>query len=104
MKTTIQVTEKTRKKIRLLASELDCSYEEALKALIADPKETAKRLKNEYSPVAIPKKLADTIKADLKDTGFETVSDYVTFVLREIFGGNKQAGEVRNRLKKLGYL
>ncbi|PIO02736.1 CopG family transcriptional regulator [Candidatus Micrarchaeota archaeon CG_4_10_14_0_2_um_filter_55_9] len=72
--------------------------------MVGDPKETAKRLKSGYSPVAIPKNLANKIGKDLKKTGFETVSDYVAFVLREIFGKNEDVDEVRKRLKKLGYL
>ena len=37
-----------------------------------------------YTTVSIPKPLYDKIKELIKDTGFTSVSDYVTYVLREI--------------------
>ena len=37
-----------------------------------------------YTTVSIPKPLYDKIKARIEGTGFTSVSDYVTYVLREV--------------------
>lgn len=65
-----------------------------------------------YTTVSIPSPLADNIKKQIKDTGFTSVSDYVTFVLREVLVqvkdnaavGKSSEGQVRSKLKALGYL
>ncbi len=65
-----------------------------------------------YTTVSIPAPLADNIKKQIIGTGFTSVSDYVTFVLREVLSqvkaedGASKASErgVRNKLKALGYL
>ena len=71
--------------------------------------------------VSIPKSLADKIRERMKGTGFNTVSGYVTFILREVLAkvnqrtekeGNKSKEpftredeeEVKARLRSLGYL
>ena len=67
--------------------------------------------------VSIPKPLANRIKKQIEGTGFYSVSSYVTFVLRQLLmvsEGNdrpkyeafdeKLEAQVRENLKKLGYL
>ena len=67
--------------------------------------------------VSIPKPLANRIKKQIEGTGFYSVSSYVTFVLRQLLmvsEGNekpkhevfdkKLESQVRENLKKLGYL
>ncbi|MFH1240036.1 MAG: CopG family transcriptional regulator [Candidatus Diapherotrites archaeon] len=67
--------------------------------------------------VSIPKPLANRIKKQIEGTGFHSVSSYVTFVLRQLLmvsEGNeiskhdafdkKLESQVRENLKKLGYL
>ena len=68
-----------------------------------------------YTTVSIPKQLAEKVRKRIANTGFNSLSDYVTFVLREIIseGKEKQKKEafsksdeerVKRRLKSLGYL
>ncbi len=67
-----------------------------------------------YSTVSIPMPLAEKVKKRIEDTGFTSVSDYVTFVLREILSGEEEnekepftkedEAKVRDRLRALGYL
>jgi Arc/MetJ-type ribon-helix-helix transcriptional regulator len=69
---------------------------------------------NKYSTVSIPMPLAEKIKERIKGTGFTSVSDYVTFVLREVLSGETEEDKepftkedeekVKGRLKSLGYL
>ncbi|HDH40867.1 MAG TPA: CopG family transcriptional regulator [Candidatus Altiarchaeales archaeon] len=67
-----------------------------------------------YSTVSIPMPLAEKIKERIKGTGFTSVSDYVTFVLREVLSGEEEEErepftkedeeKVKERLRALGYL
>ncbi|MEM0141468.1 MAG: ribbon-helix-helix domain-containing protein [Thermoplasmatales archaeon] len=65
-----------------------------------------------YTTVSIPTPLFEKIEEKIKGTGFTSVSDYVTFVLREILShgsGNEAFSEedekkVKERLRSLGYL
>ncbi len=65
-----------------------------------------------YTTVSIPTPLFEKIQDKIKGTGFTSVSDYVTFVLREILAhGNDQEAfnaedekKVKDRLRSLGYL
>jgi len=66
-----------------------------------------------YTTVSIPKILADKIKKKIEKTGFSSVSDYVTYVLREIISNVEEKKEafskedeekVKKRFKSLGYL
>lgn len=64
---------------------------------------------NKYTTVSIPTELAEKVKKIIKNTGFKSLSDYVTFILREIVAGKSEfdRGElelVKERLKALGYL
>jgi metal-responsive CopG/Arc/MetJ family transcriptional regulator len=64
--------------------------------------------------VSIPAPLAEQIEKICKETGFDSVSEYVTYVLEQVLLNNKQEKKqvyseeekkkVTNRLKGLGYL
>jgi len=67
--------------------------------------------------VSIPRPLADKIKKRCEGTGFNSVSSYVTYVLRQILSNTEMQEEkveepfteqdeqkVKARLKSLGYL
>ena len=41
-------------------------------------------MKRKHTTVSIPKPLFDKIKKRIRGTGFASVSEYVTFVLREV--------------------
>lgn len=72
--------------------------------------------KVEYTTVTIPKILGAKIKERMKDTGFSSVSSYVTYVLRQVLSSikeeekSKQAftkdeeEKVKQRLRDLGYI
>ncbi|AMQ18881.1 hypothetical protein [Thermococcus peptonophilus] len=64
--------------------------------------------------IKIPKSLYDKIKERIEDTGFDSVDDYVTYVLREVLANLEEDEEevfseeeeekVKERLRALGYL
>ena len=69
-----------------------------------------------YTTVSIPTPLAENIRKRIEGTGFNSISSYVTYVLRQILSsmdeveGGKEAltkedeEKVKRRLKALGYL
>ncbi|MHA1124028.1 MAG: CopG family transcriptional regulator [Candidatus Heimdallarchaeota archaeon] len=67
-----------------------------------------------YTSVSIPKVLHGKVEEHIKDTGFTSVSSYVTYVLRQILSEeDRESGEafskkdeekIRQRLKSLGYI
>jgi len=67
-----------------------------------------------YTTISIPTPLAEKIKKRIKGTGFNSLSSYVTYVLREIISNiDEEEGEaftkedeekVKERLRALGYL
>ena len=62
-----------------------------------------------YTTVSLPTELADKVKKMIKNSGFKSLSDYVTFILREIVAGKNECDRgdielVKKRLKSLGYL
>jgi hypothetical protein len=112
MRTTIQVSEQTRKKLKVLASKQDLPYEELLTKMIEDF--------NQKTPgqakVNVPKPLFKKISERVKDTGFKDADEYVTYVMRQVVTAaelheNKTKAftkederEVRKRLEALGYI
>lgn len=62
--------------------------------------------------VSIPASLYRSIESRIKDAGFESVSSYVTYVLREILSDDEEdeglteedEEKVRERLRSLGYM
>jgi Arc/MetJ-type ribon-helix-helix transcriptional regulator len=68
-----------------------------------------------YTTISIPTPLADKIKNQIKDTGFNSLSSYVTFVLRQIVSSTEQHDhdkgftkedeeKIKERLRNLGYI
>lgn len=68
-----------------------------------------------YTSVSIPKTLFNRIKKLIEDSGFKSVSDYVTYVLREVVAmheseryeepfSEEDLEEIKKRLKALGYI
>ena len=66
-----------------------------------------------YETIQIPTALYKKIEERIKGTGFASVSDYVTYVLREIIAEDEEEEEefskedeerVKERLRALGYL
>ncbi len=72
--------------------------------------ERKQTMKRKYTTITIPAPLFGRIKEDIKATGFSSVSDYVTYVMRETVSelGMKKRGKgdrsgVMEKLKALGY-
>lgn len=68
-----------------------------------------------YTTVSIPTPLYDRIKSLIAGTGFNSVSQFVTYVLREVVSdmerekvqsaiSEEEKEEILRRLKSLGYL
>lgn len=68
-----------------------------------------------YTTVSIPKTLYNRIRKLIEGSGFKSVSDYVTYVLREVVAmhesekyeepfSEKDLEEIRKRLRALGYI
>ena len=67
-----------------------------------------------YTTVSLPKPLVQKIKERIEGTGFNSVSSYVTYVLREVIANLDEEEEeafseedeekVKERLRALGYL
>lgn len=62
--------------------------------------------------IKIPYKLAGRLSKKIKETGFDTITEYVVYVLEQTLSEDSENGEnneeeeknVRQRLKELGYL
>jgi len=72
-----------------------------------------KEEKGKYTTVSIPTPLAEKIKKRIEGTGFNSISSYVTYVLRELLANMEEEEEVfskedeekiKERLRALGYL
>jgi|Deesub1362A_J573_1020465.scaffolds.fasta_scaffold00276_26 Arc/MetJ-type ribon-helix-helix transcriptional regulator len=68
-----------------------------------------------HTTVSIPIQLYEKIKKRIEGTGFTSVSDYVTYVLREVLASleeeekeevftEEEEEKVKERLRALGYL
>ncbi len=67
--------------------------------------------KSKFTTVSLPTPLVEAIKQNIEGTGIHSASAYVTFILRQILSGpnegildKKVENEIKNRLKRLGYL
>ncbi len=71
--------------------------------------------KGKYTTVSIPTTLYNRIKDLIKDTGFTSVSQYVTYVLREIVARHEEEKysepfteedkeKIIEKLRRLGYI
>jgi Arc/MetJ-type ribon-helix-helix transcriptional regulator len=64
--------------------------------------------------IKIPKQLYQSLKKQIRDTGFSSVTDFIVYVMRDVATSGrldkdisltkKEIVEIRKRLKKLGYL
>lgn len=102
-RTTIQLSESLRKELRLLAASRDKNYQELLKDMI----EIFKELNPNKTIISIPTRLSEKIKQKITNTDIESVSEYITFITRLALSEDSQTAEenqIKNRLKKLGYL
>ncbi len=75
-----------------------------------------KRKKTGYTTVSIPVTLYERIKKLIEGTGFTSVSQFVTYVLRDVVASieeeklqsssvsEEEKKEIIERLKKLGYI
>lgn len=68
-------------------------------------------MNSNITTVSIPKPLAEKIKKRIKGTGFNSISSYVTYVLRQIISSESKEAfskddeeQVKQRLRSLGYL
>jgi Arc/MetJ-type ribon-helix-helix transcriptional regulator len=68
-----------------------------------------------YTTISIPTPLADKIKKQIEDTGFNSLSSYVTYILRQTISSIEQDDrdkgltkdeeeKIKERLRNLGYL
>jgi Arc/MetJ-type ribon-helix-helix transcriptional regulator len=75
---------------------------------------TEQKDENKYTTISIPTQLAEKIKKRIQGTGFNSLSSYVTYVLREVLSSNdderteaftkEDEEKVKDRLRSLGYL
>ena len=75
---------------------------------------TEEKNDKKYTTISIPTPLAEKIKKRIEGTGFNSLSSYVTYVLREVISGIEEETEeaftkedeekVKERLRALGYL
>ncbi len=75
---------------------------------------TEEKDEKKYTTIAIPTPLAEKIKKRIEGTGFNSLSSYVTYVLREVISGMEEDADegfskedeerVKDRLRALGYL
>jgi Arc/MetJ-type ribon-helix-helix transcriptional regulator len=68
-----------------------------------------------YTTISIPTPLADKIKKRIEGTGFNSLSSYVTYILRQVISSIEQdehdvefskedEEKIKNRLRNLGYI
>jgi Arc/MetJ-type ribon-helix-helix transcriptional regulator len=71
--------------------------------------------KRKHTSVSIPKSLFKKIEKRIKNTGFASVSEYVTYVLREVIASleeekkknvftKEEEEKIKERLRALGYI
>ncbi len=71
--------------------------------------------RRKYTTVSIPVSLYERIKSIMEGTGFKSVSDYVTYILREVVSmherermaspfSEEDVERIKEKLRALGYL
>lgn len=69
-----------------------------------------KTVKRKYTTITIPAPLFEKLERIIEGTGFSSVSDYVTYILRDMVielknkDGGKKDEHIKDRLKALGYV
>ena len=107
-RTTIQLTENLRKELKILAAKRDLSYQELLSDMISIFQE----LDQKKTIISIPTTLTEKIKEKIKNTDFNSISEYTTFILRTILLESMEKEKItdvneekiRKKLQKLGYI
>ena len=69
-------------------------------------------LDKEKTIISIPNLLAEKVKIQIKDTDFSSVSEYITYLLRQMLIETidkqkitvEDENKIKSKLKKLGYL
>lgn len=69
---------------------------------------------SEKATIKIPKQLYKSLKVQIKDTGFSSVTEFIVYIMRDIAGSGpidedisltrEEVENVKKRLKELGYL
>ena len=69
---------------------------------------------NDKVTIKIPRTLYVSLKKQIKETGFNSVTDFIVYLLRDIVGSGRvdkdialtkeEIGLIKKRLKTLGYL
>jgi len=75
-------------------------------------RDVQKSIKRKYTTITIPTPLFEKIEKVIENTGFSSVSDYATYILRETVarieeekqGKAKPGDELTKKLKALGYI
>ena len=104
-RTTIQVSNDLRKKLRHLAARRDESYQDLLKDMVS----VFSELDRDKTIISIPKKLTGRINYLMDENDFNSVSEYVTFLLRMMLYEKAEKEKIdekkiKKRLKLLGYI
>ncbi len=73
-----------------------------------------KKINNSKVTIKIPRQLYDKVSAVIDDSGYNSVTDFVTYVLRDLIASRETSGKpdisakdiesVKAKLKALGYL
>ena len=73
-----------------------------------------KKVSNNKVTIKIPRQLYDKVSAVIENSGYNSVTDFVTYVLRDMIASRETSGKaeisnqdiesVKSRLKALGYL
>ena len=71
-----------------------------------------KKIKTKYGTISLPLPLIESVKKKIEGTGIHSVSAYVAFILRQILSSpesdepltKKEEREIKQRLKRLGYV
>ena len=104
-RTTIQVENNLRKELKLLSAKRDITYQDLLKDMISIFSE----LDKDKTIISIPNKLAEKMKDKIESTDFNSISEYVTFILRLLLYEEAKSEKInekkiKSRLKELGYI
>jgi len=78
----------------------------------ARPKDAASEKSRDKVTIKIPRPLYDKLKIVISESGYDSVTDFIVFVLRDLImsaasSGQSKEAEIENikqRLKSLGYL
>lgn len=104
-RTTIQISDNLRKQLRILASRRDISYQELLKDMIS----VFNELDEGKTIISIPVKLSKKVNETIHNNDFDSISEYITFILRLMMYENYEKEnidekKIKKKLKSLGYI